>query len=89
MGLIEEFHQEELNSRTHHLVGSATLTVTRLSAGIADNIVPDRCELLLDRRLVPGETEENAKKEIENVLLTAKSEFSVRSEIIDRFNVND
>lgn len=83
LGLIEEFHHHQLCHRTHPLVGSASLTVTRLSGGIADNVVPDRCELLLDRRMVPGEDEEQAKREIESLLETAEREFGVRAEIIE------
>lgn len=83
LGLIEDFHRDELCHRTHPLVGRATLTVTRLSGGIADNVVPDRCELLLDRRMVPGEDEEQAKREIEALLETAEREYGVRTEIIE------
>jgi L-alanine-DL-glutamate epimerase-like enolase superfamily enzyme len=42
-----------LAARAHPLVGAPSLTVTRAAAGIAANIVPDTCELLLDRRLAP------------------------------------
>jgi len=59
---------ERLRGIEHPLVGSPSLTVTRAAAGIADNIVPDLCELLLDRRLVPGETEEAALADIVAVL---------------------
>ena len=83
LGLIEEFHRDTLCHRTHELVGHATLTVTRLAGGIADNVVPDRCELLLDRRMVPGEDEEQAKREIESLLETAEREFGVRTEIVE------
>lgn len=83
LGLIEDFHRDTLCHRTHELVGHATLTVTRLAGGIADNVVPDRCELLLDRRMVPGEDEEEAKREIERLLETAEREFGVRTEIVE------
>ena len=43
--------------RTHPLVGEASLTITRANAGVADNVLPDRCDLLLDRRTIPGEDE--------------------------------
>ncbi len=83
LGLIEDFHRDHLCKRSHALVGSASLTVTRLSGGIADNVVPDRCELLLDRRMVPGEDEQQARREIENLLETAEREFGVRAEIVE------
>jgi succinyl-diaminopimelate desuccinylase len=56
--------------------------VTRAAAGIADNIVPDACELLLDRRLVPGEREETALAEIAALLEAARAEDGVESEIV-------
>jgi acetylornithine deacetylase/succinyl-diaminopimelate desuccinylase family protein len=57
-----------LASRAHPLVGHPTLTVTRAAAGVADNIVPDACDLLLDRRLIPGESEDAALAEIRALL---------------------
>jgi acetylornithine deacetylase/succinyl-diaminopimelate desuccinylase family protein len=60
-----------LRDTVHPLVGSPSLTVTRAEAGIADNVVPDRCTLLLDRRLVPGETEQDALAAIAAMLAEA------------------
>jgi len=71
-----------LAGRAHPLVGAPSLTVTRALAGIADNIVPDACELLLDRRLVPGEDEATALAEIEALLGAARTEDGVESEIL-------
>jgi acetylornithine deacetylase/succinyl-diaminopimelate desuccinylase len=82
LGLIAEHHETHVCKRCHPLVGSASLTVTRISAGIADNVVPDRCDLLLDRRMVPGEDEEAVKRELYGLLDTAWAEFGVRAEIV-------
>jgi succinyl-diaminopimelate desuccinylase len=71
-----------LDARAHKLVGQPSLTVTRASAGIADNIVPDSCDLLLDRRLVPGETEAGALAEITALLAAACAEDGIASEIL-------
>lgn len=38
------------------LLGSATWNVGRVEGGHGTSIVPDRCTLLVDRRLMPGET---------------------------------
>lgn len=64
----------QLRGIAHPLVGAPSLTVTRAEAGIADNIVPDRCALLLDRRLVPGETEADALAAIAAMLAEAGAE---------------
>lgn len=69
--------------RRHPLCGAASMTVTRLSAGVADNVVPDRCEFLLDRRLVPGESEEEAKGSIGALLAQAREEHGVEAEIVE------
>lgn len=71
----------KLSERRHPLVGAASLTVTRITGGHADNVVPDRCEALLDRRLVPGETEEAALAEIRAMLEAAATADGIRWEI--------
>lgn len=40
----------------HPLVGGATMTVAQIAGGIAPNVVPDRCTVAIDRRLLPGES---------------------------------
>jgi acetylornithine deacetylase/succinyl-diaminopimelate desuccinylase-like protein len=75
-------HHRALAGRAHPLVGPPSLTVTRAQAGIADNIIPDACELLLDRRLVPGETEAGALAEIRAVLAAAEAADGVLAEIL-------
>jgi acetylornithine deacetylase/succinyl-diaminopimelate desuccinylase len=83
IGMVEDFHRDVVRHRTHPLVGSASLTITRCGAGVADNVVPDRCDLLLDRRLVPGEDEAAAKAEIEALLAEARTRHGVRAEVLE------
>lgn len=80
LGLVEA-HHDVVAKRCHHLVGSASMTVTRVHGGVADNVVPDSCEFMIDRRMVPGEDEETAKAEIQRLLDTARSEFGINAEI--------
>ena len=74
---------ERLGQRRHPLIGTPSLTVTRAHAGIADNIVPDACDLLLDRRLIPGEVEAEALAEIEAMLAEAFAEDGVEAVIVE------
>jgi acetylornithine deacetylase/succinyl-diaminopimelate desuccinylase-like protein len=69
---IFDERDRELRTQTHRLVGHASLTVTRIAGGIADNVVPDNCELVLDRRLLPGETLDAALDELNAMLTRAK-----------------
>lgn len=64
-------------ARRHPLVGSPSLTVTRCNAGQADNVVPDLCELLLDRRMIPGEDEAEVRQEIAAIVAQAAREAGV------------
>ena len=46
---------EALPDRVHPLVGAPTVNVALITGGSAPNVVPDRCEVEIDRRIVPGE----------------------------------
>jgi acetylornithine deacetylase/succinyl-diaminopimelate desuccinylase family protein len=78
--LVEQHHAEVVSKRSHPLVGNASLTITRIHGGHADNVIPDRCELLLDRRMVPGEDEAEAAQEIKNLLAKAGKD-GIRAEV--------
>jgi acetylornithine deacetylase/succinyl-diaminopimelate desuccinylase family protein len=48
---------EVLPDLEHPLVGRPTVNVGLISGGSAPNVVPDRCEVDIDRRTIPGETD--------------------------------
>lgn len=47
---------EVLPDVEHALTGRPTVNAAMISGGRAPNVVPDRCELDVDRRIVPGES---------------------------------
>lgn len=49
--------EEALPDREHPLVGRPTVNAALIEGGSAPNVVPDRCVVDIDRRLVPGETD--------------------------------
>jgi acetylornithine deacetylase/succinyl-diaminopimelate desuccinylase-like protein len=52
-----EAHAAELaGSQPHPMLGVPSLSVGRIGGGSSVNIVPDHCEVEIDRRLIPGET---------------------------------
>ncbi len=65
---------ERLEHRRHHLAWPALLTPTMVRGGIAPNVVPDHCEVLFDRRLMPGEKPAAALAEIDKVLDRLRAE---------------
>jgi acetylornithine deacetylase/succinyl-diaminopimelate desuccinylase len=83
LALIAEHHDKVVRHRGHPLVGNASITVTRIYGGHADNVLPGSCDLLLDRRMVPGESEETVKRELADLLLLGRERFGLRAEIVD------
>jgi len=54
------------------------LNITMINGGIKENIVPDRCVLRGDRRVIPEESMEDAMAEIERTLKSLDLELDVR-----------
>lgn len=82
--LMERFAREDARLRTmvHPLVGPASLSVTRIGGGLADNVIPPACELTVDRRLLPGESAATVEGEIRALLARAQAEDGIASEIL-------
>ena len=52
----------------HELTGKAQCSINRIVGGVADNIIPEHCEIRLDRRVVPGEDGRDVLPAVERVL---------------------
>ena len=50
--------------RKHRLADAPTCTITMISGGFKENVIPDKCELVIDRRLVPGESSNMVEHEL-------------------------
>jgi len=61
-------HLQELQDRSHALLGRPTLSVGQIAGGMTVSAVPDRCNLWVDRRLLPGETGDAALAEFDAAL---------------------
>jgi succinyl-diaminopimelate desuccinylase len=52
--------EEALPDLTHPLIGGPTVNAALIEGGSAPNVVPDRCVVDIDRRLLPGEDDPGA-----------------------------
>jgi len=70
MLVIKELQKlnRQIEQRKHTLLGTSSLNVGTISGGIISNIVPDKCVLEIDRRLIPEETKEMAYAEINEIV---------------------
>ena len=62
---------ETLNSRlsqkSHSLLGSPCVSATVMRGGVKDNVIPDSCEISIDRRRIPGENRMILEEEIAEI----------------------
>ena len=73
----------ELGKRSHPVFGPPSLTVGTMHGGTRPYVVPDRCEIEVDRRLNPGETAEQVMGELQDAVARAKEEVPwLEAEII-------
>lgn len=66
---------DRLRAGAGGLLGSATWNVGRIEGGHGTSIVPDRCTLLVDRRLMPDETGAHALAQLEAGIAEACSDL--------------
>jgi acetylornithine deacetylase len=59
---------ERLAARRHAALGPPTVSVGTIRGGTQVNVVPDRCEIDVDRRTLPGETSESILAEFRELL---------------------
>jgi acetylornithine deacetylase/succinyl-diaminopimelate desuccinylase family protein len=65
--LVDRLASLKLRGR-HPLLGRPTLNVGTISGGLRTNVVPPRCTLAFDRRIIPGETRAQVRRELAGVL---------------------
>jgi len=85
MKLIERFNLIRLD-KEHPLLGKPTLNIGTIQGGTKVNVVPDGCEIEVDRRMLPGEKKEEVLREIKEILDSLQSQdplFQYRMEEID------
>lgn len=72
----------QLREQKNRPVGYPTLTVTRISGGHADSVVPDVCEVPFDRRVIPSENSELVKLDFERFVSIAYKDHGVLARVV-------
>jgi acetylornithine deacetylase/succinyl-diaminopimelate desuccinylase family protein len=66
--ILETDYAAQLQKRKHKLLGAATVNVGTIFGGAQPNIVPDVCNISIDRRTLPGETDAEVRNKIATLL---------------------
>ncbi len=74
VGALEAYAKRGVGRETHPMLGKATLSVGVIRGGLHVNVVPDRCEIDVDRRLLPGEDVRRALNDVRSYLDNALDE---------------
>lgn len=69
INLIETDYATTLKNQSHPLLGQATVNVGSIRGGTQPNIVPDWCEISIDRRTLPGETSASVMRGLRKFLV--------------------
>lgn len=76
--LLETRYAAQLARRRHAVLGPPTVNVGMIHGGTQPNIVPDFCEISVDRRTIPGETTAGVRREIAALLSANKINAEIR-----------
>ncbi|MGQ9723539.1 MAG: M20 family metallopeptidase [Candidatus Jordarchaeum sp.] len=60
--------------KKHPTLGSPSFNLGTIKGGERFNIVPDKCNLVFDRRMLPGETEKEIASEFQEIINSIKKE---------------
>ena len=76
-----ESYDRQLRKRTDELVGRAYANVTRFEAGVGGNlgVLPGEAKLVLDRRVLPGESIADVETEVSALLVDIEDEHGVET----------
>lgn len=72
--LVDEV-ADEISKIANQTTGKPSIAITKINGGIKENMLPDSCELVIDRRMVPGEKEEELIKRFERLCQDAQAAF--------------
>jgi len=84
--LVDEI-AKELSVVTHPTTGHPSIAITIIKGGLQENVLPDHCELTIDRRMIPGEQEQDIIAQFETICTKAQARFPGSKVYIDHYLV--
>lgn len=65
----------KLDARTHPYFHHSSASINMIDGGVKTNVVPDRCRIYIDRRIIPGEDPQDDVQEIRDIAEKAIAGF--------------
>jgi succinyl-diaminopimelate desuccinylase len=83
--MIDSKVVQQLKQRKHALTPPPSMNIGMITGGVKTNVVADKCEVTIDRRILPNETIEGATKELQDVIDEMKKQdpdFNAKIEVL-------
>ncbi|MGB0580869.1 MAG: M20 family metallopeptidase [Limisphaerales bacterium] len=80
VNLIEGRYARSLKKQKHPLLGHATVNTGLIQGGKQANIVSDHCEIVIDRRTLPGETEKGICRELNELFRSKDLKVAIKND---------
>jgi acetylornithine deacetylase len=74
---LEEFDRTVLRSRSHPLIGPASMHCATITGGVGLSTYAPECRLRVERRTLPGETTAQVHRELADVVAAAHEEATI------------
>lgn len=84
---LDRFDASELSSRSHPLLGRPSIHASLIEGGTGMSTYPERCVTRIERRTIPGETDEDVASELETLCERSRERSpSLRAEVCVTFS---
>ncbi len=84
--LVDEM-AAQISTIHHPTTGKPSIAITLIHGGVQENVLPDRCEITIDRRMVPGENEDHLKRLFDEMCRKAQEQFPGSRVYVDHYLV--
>jgi succinyl-diaminopimelate desuccinylase len=83
--LINQLQTYQFEYTPHSVLGHPTLNIGTIEGGVKTNVVPDQCKMTVDIRTVPGQSNEQILKDLENIVssIAAKSKANYEIKLLN------
>lgn len=76
--LINQLHTYQFEYTPHSVLGHPTLNIGTIEGGVKTNVVPDQCKMTVDIRTVPGQSNEQIIKDLENMVRAITANYEIK-----------
>ena len=72
MSVLNELENFKIRFEPHELLGDCSMSINTITGGQAMNVVPDKCDLGIDIRTVPGQNYQDVINDLQNIFAKLK-----------------